>query len=61
MFEYTILVMVLMREGKLYALCNREDDVLETLSYVYSALFLKFMCTYIEGGYTIIHMNELNS
>lgn len=60
MFEYTLLALNLMREGKLYSLCNENKNVYETVAYVYSALFLNFMCAYIEGQHNITHMNDLN-
>jgi hypothetical protein len=49
MFEYTLIVIRLMREGRLYALCNEKDNVFEVVTEVYSCLFLKFMSTYISG------------
>jgi hypothetical protein len=61
MFEYTILVINLMREGKLYSLCNEQRNVFETVAAVYSALFLSFMLTYIEGKHNITKMDELNT
>ena len=61
MFEYTILVLRLMREGRLYGLCNHNGNVLETSNQVYVSLFLRFMLTYIEGNHTLISMNDLNT
>ena len=60
MFEFTILVINLMREGKLYSLCNENNEVFDTVANIYSSLFLKFVCTYIEGKHTIIKMHDLN-
>lgn len=61
MFEFTVLVINLMREGKLYQLCNESHNVLETVARVYSCLFLHFMVTYIEGKHNITKMDELNT
>lgn len=60
MFEFTILIINLMREGKLYNLCNEKGNIFEVTSEVYSCLFLKFMATYIEGRNDITKMHELN-
>jgi hypothetical protein len=60
MFEFTILVIHLMREGKLYSLCNENNNVFETVAHVYCSLFLNFIFTYIEGKHNITHMNDLN-
>ena len=49
MFEFTILCIHLMREGKLYSLCNESNNVYETVADVYCALFLNFVSTYISG------------
>ena len=60
MFEFSVLVISLMREGRLYNLCNDNRDVMETVGYIYTSLFLHFVCTYIENKMNITHMNELN-
>ena len=60
MFEFSVLVISMMREGRLYTLCNDNRDVMDTVSYVFSSLFLHFVCTYIENKMNITHMNELN-
>lgn len=61
MFEFSVLVIGLMREGKLYSLCNEKKEVMETVAHVYSSLFMHFVCTYIEKKMNITHMNELNT
>ena len=61
MFEFSVLVLGLMREGRLYNLCNDSHDVMETVGYVFSSLFLHFVYTYIENKMNITHMNELNN
>lgn len=60
MFEFTLIVLRLLREGKLYAMCNERESVFDTTSEVYSCLFMKFMTTYIEGRHDITKMDELN-
>lgn len=61
MFEFTILTLQLMREGKLYGICNENGNVFETVSNLYSCLFIKFIITYIEGGYGIKQMGDLKA
>jgi len=61
MFEFTIIVIRLMREGKLYTLCNASGNVFDTLNIVYSCLFHLFISTYMEGNHNITHMNDLNT
>ena len=61
MFEFTLLTINLMREGKLYAFCNETGNVFENVAAVYSCLFLNFMCTYIEHKHNITKMDELNN
>lgn len=61
MFEFTIIVIRLMREGRLYALCNASGNVFDTLNIVYSCLFQLFIHNYIKGNHNITHMNDLNT
>jgi hypothetical protein len=61
MFEFSVLTIGLMREGRLYSLCNESRDVMETVAHVHSSLFIHFACTYIERKMNITHMNELNN
>lgn len=49
-----------MREGKLYSLCNENNNVFEVVADIYCSLFLYFINTYISEGHNITKMDELN-
>ena len=47
LFEFTTLLLKLLREGRLFSICNRHNSVIKTLSEVYSALVIVFAQRYI--------------
>lgn len=59
MLEFTVVTLQLMREGKLYLLCNEKGNVFETIADVYNSLVLKFMVSYIEEGCNIRGLADL--
>lgn len=51
--EYTIMCLGLLRSGKLYDVCNKEGNVIETCALTVSRLFVFFMQRYILGGLSV--------
>lgn len=61
MFEFSVLILKLLREGKIFSICNQEKNVYDTVCSIYSALFLRFIVRYVENSSNITKMDELNT
>ena len=60
MFEFTVVILDLMRKGKLYNWCNLEKNVWSVVNKAYIAMFLKFMIDYIEDNGDITTINKIS-
>ena len=60
MFEYTSLVLQLMRNQKLNILCNKFNSVFDACNRAYSCLFILFAKQYIKGNCSIMDMDSLS-
>lgn len=61
LFEFTILILKLLREGCLFGLCNRHNSVGQTLLDVYCALAVVFAQRYIGRKLNITNIHELST
>ncbi|CDW79344.1 elmo domain-containing protein 3-like [Stylonychia lemnae] len=60
MLEMTVIIIKLLKQSKLTALCNQEHSVIETVNKLFCAAFLMFMETYISRKCNITNVDELN-
>ncbi|TNV83252.1 hypothetical protein FGO68_gene6928 [Halteria grandinella] len=60
-FEFTTLILKLLREGKLFSLCNKHNSVIQTCATLYCCLVLYFNHRYMTEGFTLMTMHELSS
>jgi len=60
MFSFTTLCLVLLRTGKLYPWCNKENDIIGVFNMAYRGLFLKFAFRYICESHNIKTINVLS-
>lgn len=58
MFEFTVLILTLMRNQKLYRECNAHG-VFNACNRMYCAAFLRFSVIYIETGASIRNVFEI--
>ena len=57
MFQNSTLCLVLLRTGKLYSWCNKDQNVHRVMNELYSALFLKFIYLYMVESHDITTLN----
>ena len=60
MFAFTLLCLVLLRTGKLYAWANKEQAVFNMLNEAFTGLFLTFAYRYSIEGHDIMTINTLS-
>jgi xanthine/uracil permease len=60
MFEFTVVILDLMRKGKLYNWCNLDKSVWTVVNKAYISMFLKFMIDYIEENGDITTINKIS-
>ena len=61
MFEFSVMILKLLRLGKLTAWCNQEKDVWTVANRAYSATFFKFIHQYIVESHDISTLAHVNS
>ena len=61
MFEFSVMILKLLRLGKLTAWCNQEKDVWTVANRAYSATFFKFIHQYIVDSHDISTLAHVNS
>ena len=60
-FEFTVLLLRLLREGRLFPLCNREGSVLTVIFNLFNAVVIFFADIYIKHAYNITHMHTVGA
>ena len=61
MFEFSVMILKLLRQGKLIAWCNQEKDVWAVANQAFSAIFFKFIHQYILESHDISTLAHVNT
>ena len=59
MFKFSALSLSVLRDGRVFAQCNREDNVRAVMDDFYCGCVLYFMGRYIKEGATVVDVSPL--